>query len=142
MRTKNSLLLALQLCSAGAAALKPLPLISSQIPKGDDYAGAPAAGDALRPKIQFEPATVLMHGDSGNTGSTHEAGPLGRAPRAGSAAQILGVMLWKPGGKEGEEGGDGGGTLSGGRADLSNLAAPRIGLGVWQTVCMVALGDM
>ena len=130
MRTKNSLLLALQLCSAGAAALKPLPLISSQIPKGDDYAGAPAAGDALRPKIQFEPATVLMHGDSGNTGSTDAAGPLGRAPEARSAQQILGVMLWGP-----ED------TLSGGRADITNPASPRIGLGAYDPDTLEVLAE-
>ncbi len=113
---------------SAAVALAPLPMPNTQIPWGDKFVGAAAAADELRPKIQFQPPSSLMHGDSANTGSTDSAGPLGSDPKVGSALQILGVMVWGPNG-----------TLSGGKADLSNPASPRIGLGAYDPTTLEEL---
>lgn len=128
MWTHASLLVALRL--SVAAALKPLPVPDVQIPLGDKFVGAPAAGNELLPKIQFQPPSSLMHGDSANTGSTDSPGPLGNDPEVTSALQILGVMLWGPNG-----------TLSGGRADISNPASPRIGLGAYDPTTLENLAE-
>ncbi|RYP78530.1 hypothetical protein DL771_000483 [Monosporascus sp. 5C6A] len=125
----RTLSVALQL-SAATAALPPLPVPPSQIVRGEDFVGAPAVGNQLHPKIQFEPRASLMHGDSGNTGSTDSAGPLSQDPDVKSALQILGVMLWGPDG-----------TLSGGRADVSNILQPRIGLGAYDPATLEVLAE-
>ncbi|RYP53200.1 hypothetical protein DL768_001793 [Monosporascus sp. mg162] len=116
--------------SAATPALPPPPVPPSQIVRGEDFVGAPAAGNQLHPKIQFQPRASLMHGDTANTGSTDSAGPLGQDLDVKSALQILGVMLWGPDG-----------TLSGGRADVTNILQPRIGLGAYDPATLEVLAE-
>lgn len=113
-----------------AVALAPLPVPDTQIPWGEEFTGALATANELLPKLQFQPLCSLMHGDSANTGSTDSPGPLGNDPKVTSALQILGVMLWGPNG-----------TLSGGRADISNPASPRIGLGAYDPSTLENLAE-
>lgn len=61
-----------------------------------------------------------MHGDSGNTGSTDIGGPLGVRVKSGSAAQLMGVMLWASDG-----------TLFGGAIDTSNPQTAQLGMAIY-----------
>lgn len=97
----------------------PSTIPDSQLLQGPEFQGSPVAAHPIKPKVQFQPASSLMHQDTGNTGSTDLPGPLGYNLTLGSSTLQLGVFLW------GSEG-----TLYGGCIDNSTSQI-QYGIGVY-----------
>ncbi|KAI0127074.1 hypothetical protein BJ170DRAFT_630969 [Xylariales sp. AK1849] len=76
------------------ASTQPDPVSNSQDLIGEVFIGAPTKAQQLRPKLRFQPFSVDMHGDSGNTGNTDYKGPLGLNSTVDSAKQATAILLW------------------------------------------------
>lgn len=70
-----------------------------QIPRGEEFIGSPVTARPLQRKPVYEPESINMHQDGGNTGTIDYPGPLGKNLEVTAALEGLHILLWKKSGQ-------------------------------------------